>query len=74
GDVPSPDHFQDPLERDAAARALDYMALEAGTPITDIPIDRVFIGSCTNARIDDLRAAAAVVAGRRIHDGVSAMV
>jgi 3-isopropylmalate/(R)-2-methylmalate dehydratase large subunit len=72
--VPSPDEFDDPLERDAASRALEYMALRPGTPITDITIDRVFIGSCTNARLDDLRAAAAVVEGRRIHDRVAAMV
>ncbi len=72
--VPSPDDFTDPLERDAAARALEYMALEAGTPIVDIAIDRVFFGSCTNARIEDLRAAAAVVAGRTVHPDVEAMV
>jgi len=72
--VPAPDDFDDPLARDAAARALEYMALEAGTPIVDVPLDRVFIGSCTNARIDDLRAAASVVDGRRIHDRISAMV
>ena len=72
--VPSPDDFSDPLERDAAARALDYMALEPGTPITEIAIDRVFFGSCTNARIEDLRAAAAVVEGRTVHPDVDAMV
>jgi 3-isopropylmalate/(R)-2-methylmalate dehydratase large subunit len=72
--VPSPDDFDDPLVRDAAQRALDYMDLEPGTPMTDIPIDRVFIGSCTNARIDDLRAAAAVVEGHKVAPDVSAMV
>ena len=53
----------DETERKSAAQALEYMGLDAGTPITDIAIDRVFIGSCTNARIEDLRAAAAVVRG-----------
>jgi len=72
--IPSPDQFDDPLLRDAAQRALAYMDLIPGTPITDIAIDRVFIGSCTNARIGDLRAAASVVEGRRAHDAVSAMV
>jgi 3-isopropylmalate/(R)-2-methylmalate dehydratase large subunit len=74
GAVPHPDDFADPLERDAAARALEYMALEAGTPITDIRIDRVFFGSCTNGRIEDLRAGAALLAGRRVHPSVEAMV
>jgi 3-isopropylmalate/(R)-2-methylmalate dehydratase large subunit len=72
--VPSPDHFADPAERNAAARALEYMGLEAGTPMRDIPVDTVFIGSCTNARIEDLRAAAAVVEGRRVREGMRALV
>jgi 3-isopropylmalate/(R)-2-methylmalate dehydratase large subunit len=72
--VPYPASFDDPLDRDAAERALIYMDLEAGTPITDINIDVVFLGSCTNARIEDLRAASAVVAGRKVADGVRAMV
>jgi 3-isopropylmalate/(R)-2-methylmalate dehydratase large subunit len=72
--VPSPDDFRDPLDRDAAARALEYMDLEAGTPIVDIPIDRVFIGSCTNGRIEDLRAAAAALEGKQVHPDVHAMV
>jgi 3-isopropylmalate/(R)-2-methylmalate dehydratase large subunit len=59
---------------EAAERALAYMALEPGTPIREIPVDRVFIGSCTNSRIEDLRAAAAVVRGKRVHPGVRAMV
>ena len=72
--VPHPDSFADPNDRDSAARALDYMGLAGGTPITDIAIDRVFIGSCTNSRIEDLRAAAAVVRGRRVASTVHAMV
>ena len=72
--VPSPDDFEDPLLRDAAQRALDYMNLEPGIPMTDIAIDRVFIGSCTNARIDDLRAAAAIVDGHKVDSSVAAIV
>jgi 3-isopropylmalate/(R)-2-methylmalate dehydratase large subunit len=72
--VPAPDDFDAPADREAAERALAYMGLEAGTPIQEIPLDRVFIGSCTNSRIGDLRAAAEVVAGRRVADSVSAMV
>jgi 3-isopropylmalate/(R)-2-methylmalate dehydratase large subunit len=74
GAVPAPDEFDSPADRDAAERALRYMGLEAGTPIEEIRLDRVFIGSCTNSRIGDLRAAAAVVAGRRVADSVEAMV
>ncbi len=74
GVVPDPDQYADPAEREAVERALRYMNLEPGTPLTEIRIDRVFIGSCTNARIEDLRAAAAVVAGHRVADGVRAMV
>ncbi len=66
GDVPSPDDLDDETTRDAVARALDYMGLEAGTPIKDIAVDTVFIGSCTNSRIEDLRAAAAVMQGRTV--------
>jgi len=72
--VPDPSDFDDPDEQLAAERALAYMGLKAGTPIQDIRIDRVFIGSCTNARIEDLRVAAAVVEGRRVHRDVHAMV
>jgi len=72
--VPSPGDFTDALEREAAERALEYMDLEAGMLITDIRIDRVFFGSCTNARIEDLREAARVIDGKRVHSDVSAMV
>ena len=74
GRVPDPASFQQAAEREAAERALSYMALEPDTPIQDIPIDRVFIGACTNGRIEDLRAAASVIKGRRVNDGVYAMV
>jgi 3-isopropylmalate/(R)-2-methylmalate dehydratase large subunit len=74
GIVPDPSDFDDPAERAVAERALAYMALEPGTPIQDIEVDRVFIGSCTNARIEDLREAASVVAGKRVHPGVRALV
>ena len=72
--VPDPASFADSSESDAAARALEYMGLTAGTPIKDIPVQTVFIGSCTNSRIEDLRAAAAVAEGRQVAAGVRAMV
>ena len=74
GEVPDPDNFDDPARREAAARALDYMGLAQGTPMRDIAVDTVFIGSCTNSRIEDLRAAASVVEGRRVADGVRTLV
>jgi len=74
GAVPDPAEYEDLDARDAVERALAYMALEGGTPIQDIRLDRVFIGSCTNARIEDLRTAAAVVRGKRVHSDVRAMV
>ena len=74
GGVPEPDAFADPSERDAARRALDYMGLTAGTPLREIPVDTVFIGSCTNSRIEDLRAAAAVAEGRKVARGVRTLV
>ncbi|HEY4349451.1 MAG TPA: aconitase family protein, partial [Gaiellaceae bacterium] len=74
GRVPDPASFADADDRAATERALHYMGLEPGTPLTEIAIDRVFIGSCTNSRIEDLRAAAAVASGRRVASGVRAMV
>jgi 3-isopropylmalate/(R)-2-methylmalate dehydratase large subunit len=74
GVVPDPASFDDPDDREGAERALAYMALEPGTAIRDITVERVFIGSCTNSRIEDLRAAARLVEGRRVHPGVRAMV
>ena len=74
GSVPDPASFPSHAEREAAERALAYMALEPGTPMEEIRLDRVFIGSCTNARVEDLRAAAAVVKGRTVAEGVRAMV
>ncbi|MFD4396295.1 3-isopropylmalate dehydratase large subunit [Kitasatospora sp. NPDC058478] len=73
-DVPDPASFTDPQERAAAENALAYMGLEAGTPLREVSVDAVFVGSCTNGRIEDLRAAAAVVEGRRIADGVRMLV
>ncbi len=74
GSVPDPDAFSDPAEREAAARALDYMGLSAGTPLREVVVDTVFIGSCTNSRIEDLRAAAEVLRGRRVRSGLRALV
>ena len=74
GSVPDPDAFDDPAARESAARALEYMGLTAGTPMRDIPVDTVFIGSCTNSRIEDLRAVAKIVEGRRVAEGVRTLV
>jgi 3-isopropylmalate/(R)-2-methylmalate dehydratase large subunit len=74
GVVPDPASLPDPDDRAAATRALEYMGLEPGTPIAEIAVDRVFIGSCTNSRIEDLRAAAVLVTGKRVHPSVRAMV
>lgn len=72
--VPSPDDFADAVERESCENALAYMDLKAGTKISDITINKVFIGSCTNSRIEDLRAAAAIVEGKKVNDGVDAIV
>jgi 3-isopropylmalate/(R)-2-methylmalate dehydratase large subunit len=74
GVVPDPDSLGDPASRESAARALAYMGLEAGTALREIPVDTVFIGSCTNSRIEDLRAAAEVLRGRRVRLGLRAIV
>jgi 3-isopropylmalate/(R)-2-methylmalate dehydratase large subunit len=74
GTVPDPDDIADEAKRTSKWRALEYMGLQPGTKITDIPVDRVFIGSCTNGRIEDLRAAAKVVEGRRVAESVYAMI
>jgi 3-isopropylmalate/(R)-2-methylmalate dehydratase large subunit len=72
--VPDPALFDSPADQEAAARALAYMDLKAGTPLTEVSLDRVFIGSCTNSRISDLREAAAVVEGRKIAPTLKGMV
>ena len=72
--VPSPDDYADPNDRAAAERALEYMALTPGTRLKDVPVDAVFMGSCTNSRIEDLRAFASIVKGRKKADGVRVMV
>ncbi|SDP38876.1 3-isopropylmalate dehydratase, large subunit [Phyllobacterium sp. YR620] len=74
GTVPNPDDIADETKRSSKWRALDYMGLKPGTPITDIRLDRVFIGSCTNGRIEDLRAVAKVVEGRKVSEHVDAMI
>jgi 3-isopropylmalate/(R)-2-methylmalate dehydratase large subunit len=72
--VPDPGSFTEPNQREAAARALQYMALRPGTPIRDIAVDTVFLGSCTNSRMEDLRLAAGILRGRKVKDGLRAMV
>jgi 3-isopropylmalate/(R)-2-methylmalate dehydratase large subunit len=74
GTVPDPDSFADASERGAARRALEYMDLPAGMPLREVAVDTVFIGSCTNGRIEDLRAVAAVADGRRVAQGVRTLV
>jgi 3-isopropylmalate/(R)-2-methylmalate dehydratase large subunit len=74
GSIPHPADFDDALERDSAERALVYMDLEPGTPMTEIAIDRIFFGSCTNGRIEDLRAGAHLLRGKKVHPDVHAMV
>ena len=72
--VPDPDAIDDEQRRAKIARSLEYMGLEAGTPISRVPVDKVFIGSCTNGRIEDLRAVARVAQGRTVAEGVHAMI
>ena len=74
GSVPDPASFSDPGQRVAAEKALSYMDLRAGTPLRDIRVNTVFLGSCTNGRLEDLRAAAEVIRGRRVADGVRMLV
>jgi 3-isopropylmalate/(R)-2-methylmalate dehydratase large subunit len=74
GHVPRPEDIADETKRRAAERSLDYMGLKGGEKITDLTLDRVFIGSCTNGRIEDLREVAKVVAGRQVNVNVSAMI
>jgi 3-isopropylmalate/(R)-2-methylmalate dehydratase large subunit len=72
--VPDPEDFDEPVRRSAAERALEYMGLTAGTPLRDIAVDTVFVGSCTNGRIEDLRAAANVIKDRKVADGVRMLI
>ncbi|TGJ98483.1 3-isopropylmalate dehydratase large subunit [Leptospira langatensis] len=72
--VPDPDRFEDSIKKETGWRALEYMDLKPGTPLSEIHIDKVFIGSCTNSRIEDLRAAAEVAKGRKVHPKVLALV
>lgn len=72
--VPDPASFEDPTEREAAQNALTYMGLEAGTPLRDIAVDTVFVGSCTNGRISDLRRAAELIEGRTVAEGTRMLV
>ena len=74
GSIPDPDTMDDPGDREAAIRALAYMGLTAGTPMREVSVDTVFLGSCTNSRIEDLRAAATVLDGRHVHPGLRALV
>ncbi len=74
GNVPDPTQISDAAERNAAERALDYMGLTAGTPLKEVAVDTVFIGSCTNGRIEDLRAVAAVAQGRQVSSGLRTLV
>ncbi|MCI2253514.1 3-isopropylmalate dehydratase large subunit [Domibacillus sp. PGB-M46] len=74
GVVPSPDNFEREADKESVRHALEYMGLESGTKLTEIPVDYVFIGSCTNSRLSDLRAAAEVAKGRKVQDHVTAIV
>ena len=72
--VPAPDSFEDPVQRESAERALEYMGLSSGTQMRDIKVDTVFIGSCTNGRIEDLRAVAEVAKGRKVSERTRTLV
>lgn len=74
GKVPDPDSFSEPVQKEGARRALEYMGLKANEPVSGIKVDTVFIGSCTNSRIEDLRAAAGVLKGKKIAGGITALV
>ena len=74
GVAPDPDTYTDPIMRETTARSLAYMGIEAGQKMTDLAIQRVFIGSCTNSRIEDLRVVAALVDGKKVAEGVRAMI
>jgi 3-isopropylmalate/(R)-2-methylmalate dehydratase large subunit len=74
GVAPNPDDFTDPVKRETTARSLAYMGIEAGQKLTDLAVQRVFIGSCTNSRIEDLRVVASLVDGKRVAEGVRAMI
>ena len=73
-EIPSPENYEEESEKEAAIRALEYMDLSPGQNIKDIPLDKIFIGSCTNGRIEDLRAAASVLEGNKINNNVSGIV
>jgi 3-isopropylmalate/(R)-2-methylmalate dehydratase large subunit len=74
GSVPDPSELADEVQRAAAERALEYMGLQAGTPMREIPVDTVFVGSCTNSRLDDLRSVARIIEGKKIAEGVRMLV
>ncbi len=74
GSVPTPEDFADEAKQESARMALDYMGLTPGTPLADILVDYVFVGACTNSRIEDIRAAAEIAKGRKVADGVTALV